>query len=96
MSENERPPVDWDTDWRIMGQEGYLMDREVVYRKFDRSICVEDFDQCEFCWAVFDKDPENPEFAYHVPSEKVWICEECFEDFLPFFHWKVIDHPPQE
>jgi len=87
-------PDDVYADWRIMGQTGYLMDQEVVYRRFDREICYLDFTQCEFCWDVFDEDPANPDFAYHVPAKKCWICKKCFKDFQPYFHWKEIS-PPQ-
>ncbi len=79
----------WRDDWRVMGQEGYLMNKHLQHRKFDRSIVFEDFDQCEFCWAVFDKDKDNPLTAYYCPEEKVWICEKCFNDFVRFFHWTV-------
>ncbi len=79
----------WRNDWRIMGQEGYLMNEPLQYRRFDRSICVEDFLQCEFCWAAFDEDPENPLKAYFAFHQKCWICEQCFQDFQKYFHWTV-------
>ena len=81
----------WRDDWRLMGQEGYLMNKILEYRNFDRKLCVLDFDQCDFCYECFDEDPEHPLNAYFEPEEKVWICEECFNYFKPFFHWKVID-----
>ena len=43
----------WRDDWRLMGQEGYLMRAHLQHRKFDRSICIEDFDQCDFLLAFF-------------------------------------------
>lgn len=80
---------DWRDDWRVMGQEGYLMDKRLQHRRFDRSICVEDFTQCEFCWSTFDEDPEHPLMAFFSPDEKVWVCEKCFHDFQKYFHWTV-------
>ena len=80
---------DWRNDWRIMGQEGYLLDKQLLHIRFDRALCVEDFDQCEFCWAVFDKDKEHPKTAYFEPEKKVWVCEDCFRDFQPYFLWTV-------
>ena len=79
----------WREDWRIAGQESYLKNKVLQHRLFDRSICVEDYTQCEFCWALFDKDKDNPIMAYFQPDEKVWVCEECFNDFNRFFHWTV-------
>ena len=72
-----------------MGQEGYLLRKELQHRRFDRAICFEDYDQCEFCMAVFDKDPNDPLRCYYAPTERVWVCEECFKDFDPYFCWQV-------
>ena len=79
----------WRDDWRIMGQEGYLLDKKLQYRRFDRNIVRDDFDQCEFCWACFDKDEMHPMMAYYEPSGKYWICETCFHDFCRHFNWTV-------
>lgn len=79
----------WRDDWRIMGQERYLMNKRLQCMKFDRSICIEDYTQCEFCWCTFDEDPNEPLMAYFEPNEKVWICEECFNDFQKYFHWEI-------
>ena len=81
----------WLDDWRIQGQEGYLMNKYLVFRTFDRKLCVEDYDQCEFCWSVFDKDKHHPKKAYYQPDEKVWICEKCYNDFKKYFHWRIIE-----
>ena len=90
QSGNDECKGTWRDDWRIMGQEGYLKGKELVYQVFDRSICIEDFDQCEFCWKVFDRDKKKPNKAYYCPSEKVWICEKCFTDFQKYFNWKIV------
>ena len=79
----------WREDWRIRGQEGYLMRKKLQHRVFSREICIEDYDQCEFCWKVFDQDSNHPLFAYYEPTERVWICETCFKDFDKYFHWTV-------
>ena len=82
----------WRDDWRVMGQEGYLMNKMLQHRVFDRSLCKPpDFDQCDFCFALFDKDPYHSKIAYFEPIEQVWICEKCFEDFKDHFHWTVED-----
>ncbi len=79
----------WKDDWRIMNQEVYLLNKKLEHRRFDRALCVEEHDQCDFCWALFDKDKENPSYAYYSPDEKVWVCEECYNDFKEHFNWIV-------
>ena len=77
----------WREDWRITGQESYLKGKHLHHMRFSRSFCTEDYDQCEFCWRVFDKDIVNPEMAYF--DGKHWICEECYKDFKDYFQWTV-------
>ena len=89
MSDANDKELSWREDWRIMGQEGYLLRQKLQHRRFDRSICFEDYDQCEFCWEVFDEDPSNPLRCYYSPEKRVWVCEECFNDFNPYFCWQV-------
>ena len=79
----------WREDWRIMGQEGYLMGKTLQHRRFQQALSVDDFTQCEFCWACFDEDGNNSSMAYFEPINKVWICEKCFHDFLNYFNWSV-------
>ena len=81
----------WRDDWRVMGQEGYLMRKKLRHCSFDRSMCFEDHDQCEFCFAVFDCDTNSPILAYYSPEARVWICEDCFRDFHQHFFWEVED-----
>ena len=81
----------WREDWRIMGQEGYLMEKQLEYRQYDREIAIEDFVQCEFCWNTFDDEPQKIKNAYFEPHKKVWICEKCFRDFQRYFHWTVTE-----
>ena len=83
----------WKEDWRIAGQEGYLMDKALQHRRFCRAICVEDYLQCEFCWDLFDEDSKHPRMAYFEPIEKVWVCEKCYQDFQKYFHWTVEEVP---
>ena len=79
----------WRDDWRIMGQEGYLLDKVLIYIQFDRSLCIEDFDKCEFCSKAFDEGKTQNEFAYFEPNNRVWICKDCFNDFKDHFRWTV-------
>ncbi|MBQ6947966.1 MAG: hypothetical protein IJN42_07950 [Clostridia bacterium] len=83
----------WRDDYRIMNQEMYLKDRELIYMKFNPSICFEDYRQCEFCGDIFDEDPDNLLNAYREPVSRTWICEECYNDFKPYFNWTVKPDP---
>ncbi|MBR5094643.1 MAG: hypothetical protein IK095_06070 [Oscillospiraceae bacterium] len=79
----------WREDWRILGQEGYLLNKRLQHRRFSRALCVKDHDQCEFCWRVFDGKAGSPSYAYFDPISKAWICEECYNDFKVHFCWTV-------
>ncbi len=79
----------WRDDWRIMGQEGYLLNCHLQYRTYSRDLCRADFLQCEFCWDKFDEDANHPKKAYYEPKGQYWICEKCFNDFKEHFHWTV-------
>ena len=85
MKEVSNTNEDWREDWRIMGQEGYLMNEHLHYRGYKFALCFEDYTECEFCWAELKED----EKVYHCPNKKVWICKECYRDFNPYFHWTV-------
>ena len=82
----------WRDDWRIGGQESYLKNKKLKHIKFSRSLVYEDYDQCEFCYDIFD-DPNGNEsnnlMAYYEPEKKVWICEQCYNDFKQYFNWTV-------
>lgn len=79
-----------ETDWRIMGQEGYLMNAFLQHRIFDRSICIEEYDDCDFCHDWFDAEDEaHPKKAYYCPDKHIWVCETCFNDFKDHFGWTV-------
>ena len=79
----------WRDDWRIMGQEGYLLGKHLEHRRFRIELCHEDFTQCEFCWDTFNMVDGVSSRAYFSPEEKVWICEKCFTDFCKYFQWTV-------
>ena len=90
---NEESPLmrDYRDDWRVMGQEGYLMDKHLVHRRFDRAICRDDFLQCEFCWRILDD-----KMCYFESEKQYWVCEACFNEFRPYFHWTVTEAEDDE
>lgn len=81
----------WRDDWRVMGQEGYLKGKTLVHRHFDRSICREDFLQCEFCWKSLEDAAGKGVLCFFEPLQKLWVCETCFEDFKAHFDWTVVE-----
>lgn len=75
-------------DWRIMGQEGYLMNKRIKYIKYV-PYGVQSHRHCEFCFDKFSNHTNDLHQGYYEPTSNSWICEECFEDFKDMFHWIV-------
>lgn len=79
----------WRDDWRIRGQEGYLKDKYLKHIKFNCELCFEDFDQCDFCYDIFDEGAS--EMAYYDPDTRHWVCEKCYKEFKSYFNWTSDD-----
>lgn len=79
--------VDKD-DWRIMGQEGYLMKKSVRYIKYV-PYGVQTHRHCEFCFNKFSDRSDDLHKGYYEPTTNSWICEDCFQDFKDMFQWTV-------
>lgn len=76
-------------DWRLMGQEKYLM-RVTVYRRRWKAPSAEwDHDHCTFCWAKFMEAPDALREGYTTAEGEHWICLRCFKDFRDRFGWTV-------
>jgi len=82
-------------DWRLNGQEEYLLNVKIKYSKFDKEKTNGDHDHCVFCWHKFMSDFTNIEdcstTGYCTLNKEVWICEQCYNDFHKMFKWIVID-----
>jgi hypothetical protein len=84
-----------EDDWRLTGQEKYLVDVKLIRRRY-RSCATNpgwDHDHCEFCNAKFMTEP-GPEVeieGYCTEDEYRWICCACFRDFRNRFRWTVVD-----
>lgn len=86
-----------EDDWRLLDPHTEFVGVTLQYRTFDRTICIEDFDECDFCYEQFDKeDAYHPKKAYYCVEKHCWICETCYEDFKEHFHWKVQKLPDEE
>lgn len=98
-------------DWRIRGQEDYLMGVSLTYKKFKSNLLEKlmpgddprrynDHEHCDFCWHKFMEDCKDVEDCstegYCTVDEKIWICKKCYNDFKEKFHWIVLNKPNNE
>jgi hypothetical protein len=91
-------PSDNKPDWRLQGQEKYLLGVTLIhcrYRQYPKNPKW-DHDHCEFCWSTFMVEvlPDTLQQGYATEDDYRWICEQCFADFKDVFAWKVIDELP--
>lgn len=79
-------------DWRLQGQEKYLMESNLVFRKYKKYSEEWQHDHCEFCSLKFS---ENPKFGaikgYSTLDGYRWVCSSCFHDFKERFKWILIE-----
>ncbi len=87
-------------DWRLTGQERYLMGEKLQRRRYRRYPKNPnwDHDHCEFCWAKFmvEDYPDVLHEGYATLDEYRWICDECFRDFHKQLKWVVVPCPEGE
>ena len=76
-------------DWRLSGQENYLKDKTLYFRKWAPPKENWDHDHCEFCWATISNYACDLQEAYTTEDNYHWICPECFQDFKDLFGWKI-------
>jgi len=77
-------------DWRRQGQERYLKEVTLSYKKYSALNESWDHDHCEFCGAKFMEN--NDDFlteGYTTEDKYRWVCSQCFEDFKLEYKWKV-------
>jgi len=79
-------------DWRLFGQEKYLKNQVLSYKKYSDRRTATDHDHCQFCGAKFsDTIDDALKAGYTTSNDYWWICAQCFEDFKKIFGWKVVD-----
>ncbi len=68
-----------DSDWRLTGQEKYLVGVTRYKRHWEQTRDNWDHDHCQFCWAEFAADdrPEILHDGYTDADEYWWICD-CY------------------
>ena len=85
------------SDWRLQGQEKYLLGAKLQRSRYVRYRWDWDHDHCEFCGVKFAEERSDLEIqtaGYCTPDKYRWVCSQCFEDFRERFSWEVV--PGQE
>lgn len=77
-------------DWRRMGQEKFLLNKKLKYKKYDGDISKGAHEHCSFCYELISSKGPITE-AYCTLDEENWICKKCYDDFKDEFHWIIIE-----
>lgn len=80
--------IDKYNDWRLMGQEKYLLDKDLMYKSYRGKI--NEHEHCEFCMIKFGDNEEDLHEGYCTLDMYYWICKDCFNDFKEMFHWNIV------
>lgn len=78
-----------NNDWRLQGQEEYLQDKVLYYKKYHKHSKEWDHEHCDFCGAKISEYSDDLHEGYCTENEEYWICEECYNDFKEMFNWKI-------
>lgn len=80
------------SDWRRRNPQAFLHGLAFRLIPWCSDEPAWDHDHGEFCFAKLA--PEGPPSAAHTGYAsldlKVWVCEDCFPDFVEEFEWQVI------
>jgi len=80
-------------DWRLQGQETYLIGAIMTFIHYRPYRAGWDHDHCEFCGTKFSLANEDLHEGYATENHYHWTCKPCFDDFVDMFQWKVV--PPK-
>ena len=71
-----------DEDWRLQGQENYLMEAVFEFKLYKDRITKSDHDHCEFCGKKFTNSQSGTlHKGFATEQDRRWVCQECFSDF---------------
>ena len=80
-----------NNDWRLQGQEKYLLAETLTIKKYADRKTTTDHDHCEFCSAKFSVTIQDClRSGYTTTDNYHWICENCFNDFKELFKWTIL------
>ena len=79
------------SDWRIQGQERYLLGVTLFRRVWKQSRPDWDHDHCQFCGAMFAaiEGQDILHEGWTTGDEYRWICDLYFHDFKEQFDWQI-------
>ena len=77
-------------DWRLNGQEEYLLGKHLNHTAFFSSE-TSDHERCEFCFCKLGHGQKSGGVPYCTDDGYYWICEECYNDFKDRFLWVTDD-----
>ena len=78
------------SDWRLMGQEKYLMGESLRFKSYPERKTATDHDHCEFCFQKFmDSGEDTIQQGFATLDDYRWICPTCYEDFNEQFQFKI-------
>lgn len=90
-----------DDDWRLQGQEKYLLGRTMRWATWVLYREDWDHDHCEFCMAkIWDRRSVSDDHVQYnaawvtADDSNRWVCRECFADFRARFAWSVVGYEP--
>ena len=79
-----------DNDWRLFREQEKYLHRVTLIKQIYKSPSSNDHDHCEFCMAKFGKEIDDLKQGYSTEDNRIWICDQCYNDFKKQFEWNVI------
>ena len=75
----------WRDDWRIAGQEGYLMNSALQYITYSRDLCVDDFCSVSFASINLTRIQNIPQKLTLTPNRNAGFVRSVFETLKSIF-----------
>ena len=81
-----------DDDWRLQGQEKYMLGESLQFCSWSSTNPKWDHDHCEFCSTKIASPVIEDALheGYTTKDKYRWVCAECFNDFREKFKWVLI------
>jgi hypothetical protein len=78
-------------DWRLQGQEKYLMEAVFQFKQYKDRVSDSDHDHCEFCSKKFTNTQMGTlHEGFTTEHDNRWVCQECYSDFEVRFGFKQV------
>ena len=82
---------DWRKDWIEwnLRKTAVWGGKTLIRKKYSLS---DGHTHCEFCWREFGSYGDDLLIGYNIKDTSVWICDECYDIFKPYFMWDIDKH----